>query len=362
VTSEAIGADYQLVWPKELFQAEAYALVNNTQPQDWADRCELLLEDAFAGVAPRDGFAEADGQSFGQQKFLAALLRRAGTLKEATADRAPYWSERQRSRQPGAISLLATAREFIRIIDDLEARGYFEKAFEKDCVDGPRDVDPSAIFSRELDVTDVWPLNAKRLSEDTDLFCDVIEVLHDLVARPRARYFHSYGGCGWHYSVFSLEAGRVLYRWRVNRLLDRSDLGLRLATEGEDVGRLAVVTDDARTALAASMAARTDPGTGDVVRHAIALFRGRAATEHDKRSATIALAGVLEERRALLKAELVSGDEGALFQIANGFAIRHRRDNERADYDPAFLDWLFWWYLATIELTDRIIERQAGTS
>ena len=26
----------------------------------------------------------------------------------------------------------------------------------------------------------------------------------------------------------------------------------------------------------------------------------------------------------------------------------------------AFLDWVFWWYLATIELTDRILARQAA--
>ena len=67
--------------------------------------------------------------------------------------------------------------------------------------------------------------------------------------------------------------------------------------------------------------------------------------------------GVLEERRPFLKAELVSKDEGTLFMIANQFAIRHRNEAQRADYDYAFLDWLFWWYLATIELTDRILAR-----
>ena len=50
------GADYQLKWPRQLFRSEAYALVNNTGPQDWSERCELLLEDAFVGVAPRDDF------------------------------------------------------------------------------------------------------------------------------------------------------------------------------------------------------------------------------------------------------------------------------------------------------------------
>ncbi len=69
---------------------------------------------------------------------------------------------------------------------------------------------------------------------------------------------------------------------------------------------------------------------------------------------------VLEERRSPLKAELQRRDEGALFQIANEFAVRHQRDGQRGDYDEAFRDWVFWWYLATIELTDRIIARDAA--
>lgn len=27
----------------------------------------------------------------------------------------------------------------------------------------------------------------------------------------------------------------------------------------------------------------------------------------------------------------------------------------RGEYDEAFLDWIFWWYLATVELTNRLI-------
>jgi hypothetical protein len=94
----------------------------------------------------------------------------------------------------------------------------------------------------------------------------------------------------------------------------------------------------------------------------MALFRRRGATGEDKRSALITLAGLLEERRQLIKAELVSADEGALFQIANKFAIRHQNSQQLGDYDPAFLDWLFWWYLATVELTNRIITCQESTS
>ena len=39
--------DYQLVWPRALFTAEAAKLLNRRELTDWNDRCELLLDDAF---------------------------------------------------------------------------------------------------------------------------------------------------------------------------------------------------------------------------------------------------------------------------------------------------------------------------
>ena len=42
--------------------------------------------------------------------------------------------------------------------------------------------------------------------------------------------------------------------------------------------------------------------------------------------------------------------------------MRHRNQSQKSDYDPIFLDWIFWWYLGTIELTDRIIARQAESA
>lgn len=97
--------------------------------------------------------------------------------------------------------------------------------------------------------------------------------------------------------------------------------------------------------------------TSDKVRHAVTLFRSRGTSVEGKRSACIALAEVLEARRGLLKAELLSKDEGALFRIASEFAIRHQKADQRPDYDEAYLDWLYWWYLATIELTNQLLTR-----
>lgn len=372
MTISSEGADFELTWPRDLFADEAKALLLDNRDH-WAERCELLLEDAFSGSTPSDLVRNAiTGYGSGwddpwstppasaqltKRQMLQQLADQAHQLREAST-RAPYWLERRTGAVPGTLSLEAVARQFSQEISDLTARGYFEKVFGKDCVDAPTEVDPASVLETHLGVDGLWPLNPIRLSVDRDVFFGVIEVLHDLVARPRGRSVHSYAGCGWHYNDFALEPGRRLYRWRVNRLLDRSDVGLQLAANGEDEGRLVAVTDDARTELAGKMAARQDEGTGDRVRHGLAMFRRRGATEHDKRSAVVALALVLEERRQLLK-DALGKDEGALFNIANKFAIRHERADQMGDYDAAFLDWIFWWYLATIELSDHLLDRDS---
>jgi hypothetical protein len=99
-------------------------------------------------------------------------------------------------------------------------------------------------------------------------------------------------------------------------------------------------------------AIRTSTSRSRGVRHAIALFRGRDTSAESKRSAIFNLARILEERRALIKEHLHKKDEGALFQIANSFDLRHSNASQQREYDEAFLDWIFWWYLATVELTN----------
>jgi hypothetical protein len=164
------------------------------------------------------------------------------------------------------------------------------------------------------------------------------------------------------YSHFARTPGQILYRWNVDQLLERYGADLRLAAAGEDKGRLVHAADDDREALVEQAVQTPNPRDRQAVRHAIALFRSRGADRESKLSATVTLVGLLEERRALIKTELLGQDEGALFQIANQFAIRHRRADQHGDYPDAYLDWMFWCYLATVELTDRIVASQIDSS
>jgi hypothetical protein len=374
------GADYELLWPNDLFVAEATAILRQADHRggDWGPQAELLLTEAFAGPGPVGDFHAAryraadpfSGDPFSetspsvdQRDHLEALVRGASRLRSKSAPR-PYWPQRRNPQPPRPFELDEVMDRFVRLVDELVDHGYFERFVPKECVDdrdyGPPH--PSELLEIWLGAADLWPLAASRQRWTADVFYGLIEFLHDQAARPRDRHWHDFSGCGWHFYKLAPEPGRSLYRWRVNRLLEASVVPYRLADSGEDVGRLVAITDEARAQLTTAMVERADPTTGDRVRHAVAQFRARAGTEHDKRSAIIALAGVLEERKLLLKRELLRKDEDALFQIANQFAIRHQNEQQRADYDPVFLDWVFWWYLATIDLTDRILDRQAGST
>lgn len=249
-------------------------------------------------------------------------------------------------------------RDWAWLVEDLRDRGYLERVARSGCVDAPAppaDEVLDAEIKQRLGVSGLWPLHPG--DWDPDTFYSCIEVVHDLVARPRHRLLHS--RCGWHYSGFALEPARVLYRWHIDRLLARNGVNLQLAAEGEDAGRLVRTAGDDRDDLVSRALHSPDSGVRDDVEHAIALFRSRTATTAERRSAVVALAGILERRRPLLKSELLAKDAGALFHIANEFDIRHRDKSQQSDYDPVFLDWLFWWYLATVELTDRLLARQS---
>lgn len=378
--------DYQLVWPRTLFTAEAAKLLNDRKLKDWDERCALLLEDSFvrgyAGgplsefhdlAASRTFFPSSDdpwdtpaqnarSSLTIQQHFLRDLVTNADQLREDGSHRRPYWRERKAGQRIVVVlDSAAVVREFVALVNELENAGYFEKRFGKDCVDDPWIDSPGVLIERELGVEGLWPLDSHALAEDLDLFFDVVELLHDLVSRPLTRSLHSYGGCGWHHGNFEIEPGRTLYRWRVNKIFQRSELGFRLAEEGDDIGRLVKVTDDVRTALVQAVACRDDGEPADQVRHALALFRERGTDRNQKRSAVAALALVLEERRhTVLTDAMAKSDRGALFDIANNFHVRHQDVKQKRDYDEFYLDWIFWVYLASIELTNRVIDEQSA--
>ncbi|MFQ6331525.1 hypothetical protein ACLMAL_36130 (plasmid) [Nocardia sp. CWNU-33] len=390
-------ADYVLRWPRELFVLEAKALLAGAPPSlgksgGWVGEVGLLLTEAFVSETPAQDFENLDSawpvssarakpevddpwgsatpphktSSFPEREFLEQLVATSSQFPEQHAPKL-YYSQRMAGPTTHVPlvepDLESAQREWVAAINDFQQRGYLGKAAPDPCVDDdysggfPEEVLDTVITDR-LRQRGLWSPRPESWEEAT--FFDLVEIFHDLVARPRQRHFHNYNGCGWHYSNFTPRPARILYRWTVNRILTRNNIGVRLAKSGEDVGRLVSETDDARADLVEAAMNTPAPARKASVAHAIALFRSRNATIDEKRSACVTLAGLLEERRALLKQELFKADEGDLFLIANKFGIRHRDAKQKIDYDTAYLDWIFWWYLATNELTDRLLARQNG--
>lgn len=272
----------------------------------------------------------------------------------------PHYSQRGSSAHAvGEVSLIPLVRRALVAVREMQEEHFFADVLGFDCVDavGETDSSPEDELERRVGKPHLWSAEPESWSE-ADL-CDFLEVFHDLASRPAKRWFHQFAGCGWHPTKFSKDSGEALYRWRINRILDQSLIGLRLADSGEDVGRMTQVVSGELGALIDDMS-RADAQAQAQVDHAIALFRQRDRTRETKRSAVVALAGILEQRRSLLSDELLSKDEGALFQIANKFHIRHQRADQHDDYDDEFLDWIFYWFLATVQLTDRLVASRSG--
>lgn len=365
--------DHQLAWPREIIAAELdrrlrLADTPGGGSERWSEGLSRLLRLAFTGPGLAEEF-DALGDSFGftpdasQVSWVRALREQLDEARPAPSER-PYWSQRHGAASE-VLDLVATAERFVGLIVRLDRDGLFSQFFGVGCPDGVGDpAEPPAQqitdrIGRTPPGLDGWPPHPGLVTQWTrdDLF-DLIEVFHDLASWPGRWSGHDYGGCVGHPGDFSPTLGRALYRHEANKLLARSNLGVRLANSGEDVGRIVMdagpgLDERVQDALAAS-----PPEHWDDVSHAVALFRSRTRDVATMRSAIIALAGVVEHHRWLLKQELLSGDEGALFEIANKFGLRHRNADQRTDYDPAFLEWLFHWYLSTVALIGRLTARQ----
>jgi len=373
--------DHRLVWPRTILEGEldrrlrlADTARGRQRGWQWTEGASRLLRAAFAGPGLAEEF-DAQGTLLAYNDTIDDVqvewLRRLRSDLDAarpTPPQRPYWSTRKGTSAPQILDLSATIERFVSLVGHLDRQqSMWSEAFGVDCPDGVGDpIDsPSVQFEDRLGRVVAhgvpWPLTTAQASLWTqDDFFDIVEVLYDLASWPSTWSRHDFGGCIGHPGDFSMACGRALYRHHVNELLERSDLGVRLAASGEDEGRI-VLEDGAGLSevIDHSLESAPDSHRSDV-EHAIALFRSRDRDVQSMRSAIVTLAGVAEAHRGLLKAELLKKDEAALFFIANEFDLRHREANQRTDYDPMFLEWLFHWYLATTALIAKLVARQDG--
>ncbi|MFC5664828.1 hypothetical protein ACFP3U_17780 [Kitasatospora misakiensis] len=372
---------FEAAWPRQIIKTELDRLIEACEAPsfhvtNWGDECELFLLEAFTSSEPLDEFRSI--QEHARSGFIdlqdksTSISRRDWIKKLSTGvdafpiptPRLPYWSERRTAPQtPSLTDLPTTARRFAAVFDKLASTGYFSWAFGELCVDddyeGTLGPNPAKTIHQELGRDGLWPLFGHIKDYSLDDLCDIIEYLADQVRRPKRRTLHGHAGCGYHYQhSYSADRGLEIYRWQVNQVLSQSALGLTLTENGRlETAASGPIEDLVTTVRAAENVHDAD---GMELEHALTQFRARGASEMDRRLAVVALAGILERRRGLIKEQLQSKDGGALFQIANQFGIRHQDAKQQKDYDPElYLEWVFYWYVATINLTNRIVASQS---
>jgi hypothetical protein len=179
---------------------------------------------------------------------------------------------------------------------------------------------------------------------DADTMFDVIEVVHDLVSKPISGREHTYNDCGWHYDTFNRTDGQLEVRKEMNRVLRLSDPAYEIDGHGQ-------IVEAAPEEFRQLLSAPVPPGTPhDLITSridaAVQEFQARGVTLDGRRHAVRDLADVLEALRPDIKEHMLSKDEGALFDLANNFALRHNTRKQRGDYDKVtWLRWAFYVYL-----------------
>ena len=268
----------------------------------------------------------------------------------------PYYSQRTGKNADGArLDLSTVKRLFSALYEHLATEGYFQQDLGFHCVDsgfqpGELGTDLETEFLLTVRKDKVWPIH--------DWI--VIEFLHDHVSKPTERHYCDWNGCGWHCRAFDLAAGRSEYGSKINRLLSAYDTGFELTEDGQ----VLAVPEDGMTPLLEAPAPPADPENVNArVAAAVAKFRRHRSSFEDRRDAIRDLADVLEFLRPKLKVVLISQDEKDLFNLANNFGIRHHNEVQKVSFDKAvWYSWMFYYYLATIHATTRLIASAADAS
>ena len=201
----------------------------------------------------------------------------------------------------------------------------------------------------------LWPIQAKynNYSED-DLF-DIIEFLYDHISLPQKGYFHEWNNCGWHYNEFDKQLGQQEWLTAINDLLiDYS--GYELTEQGEILTPLIVGTNKL---FEESLPDYDKKNVNDRVLLATHNFRLYGSSPEEKKNSVKILVEVLEYLRQEAKTVITEKDEDDLFNLANNFGIRHHNAKQKTHYDQEiWLEWMFYYYLATINATVRLLKQR----
>ena len=292
--------------------------------------------------------------------WVAALAKTKKGKKMGNNDRQYYSMRTGKNQYSQGIDLPILRRLFLDLYRFFSEKDYFQEAFGYDCVDlglvaGTLGADVEAQMLRKIRKSNLYPIPEKCSSFTEDDLFDVIEFLYDHISKPIDGTYHSWNQCGWHYHTFDGPTGKSEFRDEINSMLKDYGEGFELSEKGEILIKGEVGLD---LLFQADVPSNDDENIILRVHAAINKFRRYRATIEDRRDALRDLADVLEFIRPKLKNVVTKADENDLFNIANGFGIRHHNEKQKTDYEQAiWYSWMFYYYLATIHAVLRLIEK-----
>ena len=237
----------------------------------------------------------------------------------------------------------------------------------------PRHPDPEAAFTTQLKVGGLASPTIHSENRPYDLISrenllfDLLELLHrdwvslpGSIEHPDPASFFAGGrdtGTKFHGPIHQA-AGQKAFRDPVNPALRLADPPLEMGIDGLIHER---PPDELSTLVDAPIPSAEEREVREPIEDAIELYYRRGATMADRLAAVRSLAAVLEHLRPQIKAEALSADERALFDLANNFGIRHHGRGQKVDYNRgAWLEWTFYVYLATARVMVRLRAEQRG--
>lgn len=241
----------------------------------------------------------------------------------------------------------------------LKESGYFDEHLGFTCVDmgfvNGKIQDISHEISIRIRKKHLWPIENYILTySEADLF-DVIEFLYQIISKPIKGDYHSYNDCGTHWEIFDKQEGQKFFRERINVILELYENPFELAANGQILQKPEKGFE--KLFIASIPSDRVD--ITSKIESAILLYRRPSSRVEERYHAIKDLIDVLELLRPKISQVLNRKDENALFDIANNFGLRHHNLQQKTDYEkPLWVSWLFYFYLSTIHLILRKMEKQ----
>ena len=260
-----------------------------------------------------------------------------------------YYCRRQSNHEMDGDRVKYLRNMFFFLYKDFLKYGYLEEEFgDRYSYDFSKIGDKlAALTGRE----DVFPIEKKYKNYDEELLFTLIEFIFDYVSRPTDGSFH----CDyWEYSKFDKKLGWEEWQIEINKILLFSTNKYSLNNRGQ----VDFVSNPVLNELMDTPVSINDKEVCSPLNEAIKKFKRRESSTQDRKDSVRDLAGVLEFLKPKMKDVLMSKDENSLFNIINNFGIRHNNESQKTSYDEEiYLEWMFHFFLATIHVVDKTIER-----